>query len=258
MAMRLQMNFSSTVLRYNAEVDMIVPQRGVEMDRDKKLPVLFLLHGAGSGHSEWLRNTRIEELAEKHQIIVVCPDGENSSWSDMYYGANFFGYVTKELYDFAHSVLPASDKREDNFIAGLSMGGHGAMKAALTCPENYYGVASLSGAVHIAQEAASGKFPLPDGGLAIFGPKDQIIGSKNDLFALAEKLKDSDKVPPYFYSACGTEDFTYGGNAQFRDHLKELGFDLTYEEGPGAHTWDFWNEYIAHVLDWIDDLRKEK
>ena len=120
MAMRIQMNYSSLALRFNTEIDLVVPQRGNEYKREKKSPVLFLLHGGGSSHSDWLRNTRIEELAEKHGWIVVCPDGQNSSWSDMHMGAEWFTYITTELYDFVHAVLPASAERNDNLIAGLS------------------------------------------------------------------------------------------------------------------------------------------
>ena len=143
----------------------------------------------------------------------------------------------------------------DNIVAGLSMGGHGALKAGLTCPEKYGYVISLSGAAGIAQECAEGRFPLPNNGYAIFGDKDQVLGGKNDLFALANRLKESGKEAPVFYSACGTEDFTYPDNVKLKDHMQSLGLPLTFVDGPGAHTWDFWNEYIEKAVAFVQERR---
>lgn len=259
---RLQINMESTILGFNTALNVVIPQmsymdrmKGVSdseyYNRDNKLPVLFLLHGGGGNESDWLRFTRIEELAERKKLIIVCPTGQNSSYSNMAFGAKWFDYITEEVYDFVHAVFPASTEYKDNYIAGLSMGGYGTMKAALRCPEKYSYAASLSGAANIVQQYVEDKFVAKLDGFPIFGDKDKAIGGENDLFALATKLRESGKRMPTFYSACGTEDFTYEGNVQLRDHMKELGFDLTWVEGPGAHTWDFWNTYIEKVLDWL-------
>ncbi len=245
---RLEINMESTVLGFNTGINVIIPQPSF---MDRRLPVLFLLHGGGGNESDWLRFSRIEELAEKKKIIVVCPTGQNSSYSNMAFGPRWFDYLTQELYDFVHAVFPASAKYEENFIAGLSMGGYGALKAALRCPEKYSHAASLSGAANIVQQYVEDKFVAKLDGYPIFGEKDQAIGGENDLFALAENLKKSGKQMPKVYSACGTEDFTYEGNAQLRDHMLRLGYNLTWVEGPGAHTWDFWNAYIEKVLVWL-------
>lgn len=246
---RLEINMESTILRFNTGINVIIPQIGF-VDR-KKLPVLFLLHGGGGAESDWLRFSRIEELAEKKGLIVVCPTGQNSSYANMAFGPRWFDFLTQELYDFVHDVFPASVKYEDNFIAGLSMGGHGALKAALRCPEKYSRAASMSGAAIIVQEYVEDKFHAELDGFPVFGAKDKAIGGKDDLFALAGHLKQSGKDLPKFYSACGIQDFTYEGNIKLRDHMIELGYDLTWAEGPGAHTWDFWNTYIEKVLDWL-------
>lgn len=259
---RFEINMESTILRFNTALNVVVPQmsfrdmmNGDKEDeyyrRDNKLPVLFLLHGGGGSESDWLRFSRIEELAEENKMIVVCPTGQNSSYSNMAYGPRWFDFITEEVYDFVHAVFPASAEYCDNYIAGLSMGGYGALKAALRCPEKYSRAISLSGAANIVQQYVEDKFVAKLDGFPIFGEKSTAIGGENDLFALAEQCKASGKPMPVVYSACGTEDFTFEGNAQLRDHMKALGYDFTWVEGPGAHTWDFWNEYIAKAIGWL-------
>ena len=85
---------------------------------------------------------------------------------------------------------------------------------------------------------------------SVFGELSQVRGGVNDYDALAEKVA-KEPVRPKFYLACGTEDGLLGVNRQFRDHLLQLGYDVTYEEGPGVHDWYFWDEYILKALNWL-------
>jgi S-formylglutathione hydrolase FrmB len=84
-----------------------------------------------------------------------------------------------------------------------------------------------------------------------FGDITAVKGSDNDLFALAEQFAGLDEPKPKLYQCCGTEDFIYRDNVKFRDHARELGIDLTYEEAPGDHNWGFWDEWIQRVLEWL-------
>ena len=146
-----------------------------------------------------------------------------------------------------------SDKREDTFAAGLSMGGYGALKCGLLAPDTFGAVASLSGGVDAIDCAKDADSEGKNGTLwfDIFGPHDQIKGSDNDLFAVAERLAASGKDKPKVYMWCGTEDFLYQSNLRMRDHLRTLGYDLTYEECPGDHQWKYWDAKIQIVLDWL-------
>lgn len=254
---RLQLHMETTTLPFSTAVNVVVPQCGWGVDpaayytEENRLPVLFLFHGGGGAESDWLRYTRIEELAEARQLCVVCPTVQNSSYTNMYHGYRWFDFVSQELYDFVHAVLPVSRAREKNFVAGLSMGGYGALKLGLTCPEKFSAIGAMSSAVEITEQVFRHECPLKDNGLALFGPAEEIHGGPNDLYHKARELAASGAVLPRIYGACGTEDFTYEGNIVYRDLLQSLGYDLTWEEGPGVHNWDFWNAYLEPMLDWL-------
>ena len=131
------------------------------------------------------------------------------------------------------------------------MGGYGAFKLALGCPEKFIAGASLSGALDIMgiiQRRGSDSY-LEN----IFVDLDKVKGSNNDLLYLAEKVAESDGAKPILYQCCGTEDFLYQDNITFRDHARKLGLDLTYEEEPGAHEWGYWDKKIQRVLEWLPE-----
>jgi S-formylglutathione hydrolase FrmB len=135
------------------------------------------------------------------------------------------------------------------------MGGYGALKLALTHPERFAAAASLSGATDIAEVVrVKKKDPLNKAWLeemrTVFGDLREVPGSKHDLFRLAKKVSRG-PVRPRLYQCCGTEDFLYADNIRFRDFVRKLPLDLTYEEGPGEHNWAYWDLMIQNVLGWM-------
>ncbi|TVX97993.1 alpha/beta hydrolase [Cohnella terricola] len=239
----LQCNFSSESLEISASMNVILPQG------EKKRPyrTLYLLHGLSDDHTGWSRRTSIERYAEALGIAVVMPAVNRSFYTDMNRGAKYWTFVAEELPQIARSFFPLSDHREDNFAAGLSMGGYGAMKLGLSFPDRFAAVASLSGAMDVNRLVTERKYPdFAD----IFEDSSSVAGSPADLFALAEQCAGKQEIP-LLYQACGTEDFLYEDNVRFRDHCRKLGLPLTYEEGPGDHEWGYWDRYIEHVLKWL-------
>ena len=91
----------------------------------KKFPVLWLLHGGGGYHGDWIRFSEIEKYSNMYGVAVVMPDAQNSSYTDMEFGPKWLTYFTEELPKYIYSHFPISDKREDNFVSGMSMGGLG-------------------------------------------------------------------------------------------------------------------------------------
>ncbi|MBO7745982.1 esterase family protein [Paenibacillus sp. MWE-103] len=249
----IQCDFFSDVLGLSSSMYVILPQNaqsqiGMESKAtQRKHKTLFLLHGLSDDHTIWLRRTSIERYVAPLGLAVVMPAVHRSFYTDMASGGDYWTFVSEELPALARSFFPLSDRREDNFVAGLSMGGYGAFKLALNKPEQYAAAASLSGALDVStfEERA----PVDFG--RIFGTADVVNGLPNNLFLAAETLKASGRPIPRLYQYCGTEDFLYEDNVKFRRHADALGLPLTYEEAPGEHSWEYWDEYIQHVLKWL-------
>ena len=144
-------------------------------------------------------------------------------------------------------------RREDNIVAGLSMGGYGAIKAALTAPETFGACASLSGALDIASFGERADL-LPEW-RCVFSHElrraEELRGTKHDIFYLAEKNKDEGKPYPKLYMWCGTEDSLLDHSRRFSKLLSSLSVEHKYEESSGDHSWVFWDEHIKDALSYL-------
>lgn len=252
----LHVNFFSDVLGMEMGMDVILPQhstRKIGMGSaaiDGLLPTLYLLHGLSDDHTIWQRRTSIERYVADMPMAVVMPTVHRGFYTDQADGYDYFEFISRELPDICESFFPLSSRREDRFAAGLSMGGYGAMKLGLRCPDRYAAVASLSGVMEFAH-ALSGDGPFVSAEMArTFGTPQAFNGSDNDIFALAQSLIDSGCEKPRFFSCCGSSDFLIDGNRLFSQTFGQA-LGLTYEEGPGEHTWGFWDEWIQRVLSWL-------
>lgn len=220
----------------------------------RKLPVLWLLHGGTDFYGDWLNKSHVELLAQKHGIAVVMPDAQNSSYIDMIHGPKWFTYFTKHLPDFIYSHFPISDKREDNFISGMSMGGYGAMNLALRCPDRYCAVAGIAAAVGIPKQYQNNTIrgDFDDAMRAIFGQdRNSVTGTEKDAYFNAEKLMQSGKQTPEILLLCGREDFTLQDNIEFRGYLEQLGYAPEWVAYTGVHDWNSWNHVLPIIMDWL-------
>lgn len=251
----MHVDFFSNVLGMCVQMDVILPQQttgqiGMEGKAAETFPTLYLLHGMSDDHTIWQRRTSIERYASGLGLAVVMPCTHLGWYTDMAYGNRYWTYFSQELVAICRSFFRGmSDKREDTFVAGLSMGGYGAFKLALGAPELFCAGASLSGALDIAGSIQERLLGNPQYWTSIFGDIAQLKNSPNDLFRLAEDCK-ARGLMPRLYQCCGTEDVMYAQNVKMRDFLQSLGYDLTYEESKGGHEWGFWDEKIQSVLHW--------
>lgn len=257
----IEVNFISKCLMrtvtFNAiiPVDKFGPQ--AENAEQKPLKTLYLLHGIFGNYTDWVNGTRIQAWAEANDLAVIMPSGENRFYLDDEKSGELYGeFIGKELVEFTRKLFPLSDKREDTFIAGLSMGGYGAIRNGLKYAENFGCVIGLSAAlVHDTWKDADNSAPIftfrRNYYETIFGEYNKVKGSDKDPKALLLKLKEEGRPVPKMYLCCGTEDGLVTANRDFRDFLNENGVDLTYVEGPGKHDWVFWDTYIKKVLDWL-------
>lgn len=262
--MLLNCQFRSAVLRRNTAITVIIPtpeEENAPMGRDMK--VLYLLHGLHGDESSWVRYSNVERYAMNKNTVIVMPGVGNSFYQDMAYGERFYTYMTEELPKFVQGLFPVSKKREDTYIAGLSMGGYGAFFLGLSRPDLYSAAASFSGAVDIAFHATPLQLPpssphqvsegaqIPFFVETCFGDFTKMKGSHRDVIALYEK-SDKENLPR-LYQSCGTRDYLYGMNKLFYDKMTELGAKIDWRETEGmAHEWDFWDAEIKYLLDnWL-------
>ena len=212
------------------------------------IPTVLLLHGLSDDYTQWERMTPIERYANERGIAVIMPDGARSFYTDMKYGDAYYSSIVCDVMRSARTLFPLSVKREKNFTAGLSMGGYGALKIALKNPDVFSGAISLSGVLNIAQSAADVTWDRDF--TLIWGEdyKNALPGSEDDLFCLTDNIKGE---KPRLFISCGDSDFMLGQNRDFREHIKDAGFDFRYEEHPGNHNWMYWAEHIAEGLDFI-------
>ncbi|WP_256522529.1 alpha/beta hydrolase family protein [Halobacillus sp. A5] len=229
----------------DVSMNVLIPEH--RKNTEKKLPALYLLHGLSDDHSKWLRYTSIERYVEERELAVIMPAADRSFYTNMVNGHSYFTYIAEEVPEVARTIFPLSRNREDNYTAGLSMGGYGALKIALSYPERFAAAASLSGSVDVE----SRRNAFPQDFKNIFGDQ-RIKGSRNDLFYLADQLTRQNGFIPKLYLACGTEDHNVQANTRLVDYMSELGLPITYEKGPGAHDWKYWDKQIQRILGFLE------
>lgn len=242
----------SKVMALQTTVNIIIPEKLRDSRTEEKYPVLYLLHGLTDDQNAWSKNTSIERYVEDKELIVVMPWGGHSFYTNMKYGPKVYSYITEELPRFCEQMFPVSRSSEDRFIAGLSMGGYGAFRTALSKPGSYAAAASLSGALDITYLMNRKNINIwnevPD---AIYGENTMPSAEKDDLFAMTERLLKKRVKLPELYMICGTEDFLYKDNVRFANHLQKLGVHAKIRWEPGEHDWKFWDRHIQEVLDWL-------
>lgn len=238
----LHVDYSSKALEMETCFQVVLPDEGDL----KQVKVIYLLHGLTDNCTGWARYTACERYARERGVALVMPEVQRSFYIDGVHGLKYFTYVSQELPQAVHRMFGLSLEKEKSYVMGLSMGGFGALKCALTYPERYAGCGSFSGVTDL-----EGMRALPDGSLrswefdALLGAGKQ-AGAENDLFLLAEKKN----LPPVYLS-CGEQDRLYGLNVKFAQHLEKLGVQYRFDHRAGAHTWDFWDQSLQDCMNWL-------
>ena len=249
-------HFFSDVLNIQTAAYILLPEPKVMAQSASPVPVLYLLHGLSDDHTIWSRRTSIERYAAEYELAVVMPDGERGFYTDMMQGPRYWTMLTEELPAIAASFFPISTRREDTFVAGLSMGGYGALKCALRLPERYAAAVALSSVADVRSWLENCRMNREEA-TRIFGTVKDLIPNRNDLFALAEETVKL-ATPPRLMMVCGTEDGLLDANRALRSHLESLHYPgFRYEEGPGAHSWGFWDHWIVEGLKFLMEGRSD-
>ena len=248
--------FSHSLMRsvlFNAIIPidkMMFPNKPIGEER-RIYKTLYLLAGVTMNHNDWLYGTRILNWAEEKGVAVIMPAGENKFFLDSETTgdkhANFLGV---ELIEATRQLFPLSYKREDTFIAGLSMGGYGAIRTGLIYHETFGYIAGMS-SVLILERLVNPSHTFVYSENKTFGDRAALLGSDRDPMALVKKLVDAGADIPKMYISCGTEDGLIHFNRSLSSFLNENGVEHVYIEEPGKHDWDFWDRHIYKVLEWL-------
>lgn len=241
-------DFFSETLEVATTISVVLPQAtedqiGVDgAHREGPPPVLYLLHGLTDDHAAWSRYTSVARYAEAAGLAVVMPSAHHSFYADEVHGHRYFTYVADELPAVVASFFRVSASPEDTFVAGLSMGGYGALKLAITHPDRYAAAASLSGTLDLRYLVGR-----EDRAAILHRAFDDTIRDDDDLFAL---LSGAPAVPR-LYVGCGTDDGLLPANERFIEAARTAGADLTVDLRPGDHEWSLWDAMIADVIAWL-------
>lgn len=250
-------NHPSDIMNKNMEMKVIIPDTfGPLKDQEGRFPVMYLLHGYTDDYTRWTRMTSIERYANDYGIAVIMPDAGKSFYTDMAYGDPYLTYITSEIPAMIQNWFNLTQDPKYTFVAGLSMGGYGALKLALTYPERYKSVASFSGALLAAQTAA---YVFPEGTepwmkrlekdiRLVFSDVTKVVGTDDDLLHLAFLAKHTQVDLPELYISCGTEDFLLNNTELFCQALDELQMPYHYYEEPAVHEWGFWDREIKRFM----------
>ena len=212
--------------------------------------VLYLLHGLSDDASAWQRYTSIETVASAYGLMVVMPSVGRSFYLDQPNGQKYFTYLTEELPHYLTDVFGVKPGREDTFIAGNSMGGYGAIKAALLHPELYAAAASLSGALAIAilqmlPETDRNEFIL------LFGGLEKLPGSEHDPATWLARAASNPSLLPRLYISVGRQEDIYPLSVMFHAACQEHGVHSEYLEEDGKHDWFLWDRHFRWFLEGV-------
>ena len=252
----IQMALQSQALLRTINVNVILPCDkvtfpGMPAVDPRPFKTLYLLHGMFGSQSDWINFTNIQRYAEEKDLCVVMPQGDNSYYVDRPAEGNNYGtFVGEELVKLTRKMFPLSDKREDTYIAGLSMGGYGALRNGLKYAETFGQICALSTAdisedLEMLNEDIPFVLMKPSFVESLLGPIEKIPQSDGNIRWLAEHAA----CKPRIYLACGTDDQLLPKTRRLKEAFTELGYDMTYRETAGGHQWEFWDLHIKAFLD---------
>ena len=258
-----RIEYYSQALHRTTAFEMVIPNdpredAGENPYRNREMKTLFLLHGYTGKAGNWVP----EELPEKYNFAIVMPSVENSFYLD--WEPTGFAYQTLvgvELVNYVRKTFGLAKNASDTAIAGLSMGGFGALHTGLAYPDTFSKIGALSSAL-IVHEVAAMK---PGQGNPVanyayyatcFGDPQKLLESDNNPETLVRKLKKSGKKLPEIYMCCGTEDFLIENNREFHAFLEKEEVEHIYREAPGIHDMVFWREHIVKIVEWMFEKKE--
>lgn len=264
----LTMNTESKFLRSNQAFSVILPDMPREEDprtfyaEHRELPVVWLLHGTFGDHTDWVRKTNVERYAARKGVAVVMPSGLNSNyvnWSRYMLGYDMYDYLLDELMPLVYNWLPVSSRREDNFIAGLSMGGRGTLTLAASNPERFAAAAALSASPREFSDLTPEYFRSGDvfaarleGMVENAGGVEAFLASPENVWRVLDERAGTGTLPRLLFASGADDDYVMDSLRPFRAHAEQIGLDAKFIIRDGyVHEWDFWDVAIRDAFEFF-------
>ena len=257
---RLHIEYYSHALRRETSFEMMIPndpRPEIPWEQNsgssRPLSTLFLLHGYTGKAGNWVP----DGLPEKYHFAIVMPTAENSFYlNGEATGTAYQTMVGEELVDYVRKTFRLACGPEDTCIAGLSMGGFGALHTGLAYPDRFGKIGALSSALihhEVAQMQPGSGNEIANYAYyrACFGDPATLLERDVNPEVLARRLKAAGTKIPDIYMFCGTEDFLIENNRQMHRFLEAEGIPHEYHESKGIHDMVFWHEYIAKIVAWM-------
>ena len=249
---KIEMNYLSYSLRRTIDLTIIYPtcvcgeandfyEKRKSYKELKEYPVLYLLHGMSGDHSTWCNYTSIVRYAEEHNIFVVMMSAEDKFYLNHGKFDLFYDFLNNELHEFIQESFPVSKRKEDTYIAGLSMGGYGALRHGLANPNKYQAIGAFSAPIHSKRI------------------NDFVDFTTDDICELLESILEQEKEIPPIYMAIGLDDDLLKDNEDFSELCKKSNVNYVYETYEGyEHEWALWDILILKFIKWIPRTDKYK
>ncbi len=229
-----------------------IPKAYKEQPTSRRYPVIYMLHGLTGSNANWFDRTKLTEYALHHDFIIVTPEGANGWYTDSLGDPNdrYESYIVKELIPEIDKTYRTIATRDGRAIAGLSMGGYGAMKFGIKYPGMFWISGSFSGALRAAEFSEKNAMTAGRGIDKIMGPDGSEARAANDIFKLlGAATPEAIKALPFFYVSCGNQDFLIQSNRDMMKLLGEKNIPHEYRQHPGVHDWVFWDDQAREFLD---------
>lgn len=224
----------------------------------KRYPVLYLLHGAYGSYQDWTKNTSLTQVL-RYPMIVITPDGGPFGWyidSKLTGGSNYESLIVRDLIADVDRRFPTRAVRASRGIAGLSMGGHGALSLAAKYPHLFISASSLSGILQLQAHPKEWQLPERLGPL----PEAEAEWARHSVVDLAERFVTAD-VALLFDTGTSDSAAALPDNRRFHQRLRSLNVPHTYCEHPGSHDWEYWRQHLPRHLEFHAEafgLKSEK
>lgn len=256
------MRLSGTVFSKSLEMDtgiaIVTPNK---LKDNEPYKVVYLLHGMCGSSSNWLDYSLLPVYANAGNSIYIMPDAARSFYTDMKYGLKYFTYITEELPYICKNIFNISADRENTAILGGSMGGYGALRCALSKPEQYGMCGAFSSCCLFFGEnrEAMKRSELRQKFIETFGEQlavDLVSAFGEDIelkpeYEILELVKraQSGGIMPKLYLTCGTEDYFYRDHLRFCQKLDTAGVEYEFEQWQAQHDFIYFNDALKKAID---------